>query len=107
MLLVDQRDRARARVQTLESENAELVAANQTMDQAVARQNVAIDRLRAEAATAAKAAQAQEQNAARRGAAELQAQMARAAKIVRARVPDGCSGAIAWGNAQGPERGRW
>jgi len=106
-LLIHQRDAARARVKVLEAERAELQAANASMQQAVARQNAAIDALRAAATAVEEKTRQRENAAANQGAEVLQTEIARAATVGRSAVPDGCAGAIGWGNAQGPELGRW
>src|ERR1700730_15600184 len=82
-LLVHQRDAARAQVQTLEEQKAGLAQANVSMQQAIARQNQAIDELRTKAAEAVKAAHAREADAAARGASDLKAELARAAQIAQ------------------------
>jgi hypothetical protein len=106
-LLIHQRDAARAQVATLTLELAATTAANQAMKSAVARQNAAVAALTAAAAVAERQAAAQTAEAARSGAEIMRQESARAAALGRAAVPDGCAGAIAWGNAQGPELGRW
>jgi len=106
-LLVRERNAARARVQVLEEDKATLVRTNAAMEQALARQNQAIADLNNEAVSRLRAAQAHEAQAATRGSAELEGALAHAAQMAHTSVPDGCGGAIAWGNAQGPELGRW
>jgi hypothetical protein len=106
-LLIRERDQARAQVTALTAERTELQAANSSMRDAIARQNAAIDTLCAAAGAAEQAAQQRENGAASHGAEVLQAEITRAAVIGRTAVPDGCAGAIGWGNAQGPELGRW
>ena len=106
-LLIHQRDSARVQVTELEAQRVELGRANAALQQAVAAQNQAVDDLNTAAAKQAKAAQERQQSAVASGAVELQGQSARAAAIAQALVPGGCDGAMAWGNAQGPELGRW
>src|SRR5579863_7859161 len=101
-LLVHQRDAARRQSVALEAELAGLSATNQAMKAAVEHQNAALTDLTARAAAATRAVAA-----ARSGAQIEQQAAAQAAALSRTTVPDGCMGAIAWGDAQGPELGRW
>ena len=106
-VLVKERDAAEARVKVLEEDKAAALQANAAMEQAVARQNQAIVTLNNEAVSRLRAAQTHEGEADRQGAAALKGALADAVKVSHAVVPEDCSGAIAWGNAQGPELGRW
>jgi hypothetical protein len=105
--LIHQRDAARAEVQTLQGQVSELTAANQAMKQAVGQQNAAVSAMAAQASAAGQQAEAKAAAAAQRGAEMMQQQIRQARTLTRAAVPAGCAGAIAWGNAQGPELGRW
>lgn len=77
------------------------------MKTAVAQQNAAVAALNAQAAAAEHQAAARAADAARSGTEIMRQATAGAAALKQAVVPDGCAGAIAWGNAQGPELGRW
>lgn len=106
-VLIHQRDSARAQVATLSGAAAALRAENASMASAVARQNEAIGALQGKMKLAQQAAAQREAQSA--GAAErtMSEELAHANAVRNAPVPAGCQGAINWGNAQGPELGRW
>lgn len=106
-VLIHQRDSARAQVATLSGAAAALRAENASMASAVARQNEAIGALQGKMKLAQQAAAQREAQSA--GAAErtMSEELAHANVVRNAPVPAGCQGAINWGNAQGPELGRW
>ncbi len=106
-VLIHQRDSARAQVTTLTGAAAVLQSDNASMAAAVARQNAAIDALQARmtlARTNAAARQARYSNSA---ALALAQGLAHSKNVMSAPIPSGCVGAIAWGNAQAQELGRW
>ena len=106
-VLVHQRDSARAQVAALGDAAAALRADNASMVAAVARQNAAIGTLQDQLKTAAQAAAQREADYAASATRTLNTEMVRAQAERSAAVPAGCQGAINWGNAQGPELGRW
>jgi hypothetical protein len=106
-VLVHQRDSARAQVTALSDAAAALRAENALMAAAVGRQNEAIDALQSKMKLAEQQAAQREAEYAASGAATLSREVARANAVRSAPVPAGCQGAIEWGNAQGPELGRW
>lgn len=107
MLLIHQRDSARAEVVTMRAQLSGFEQANAAMKQAVSQQNAAVAKLTEEAAQAEHQAQATLATATQQGAAAMQRQTAQARALTQAAIPGGCASAIAWGNAQGPELGRW
>lgn len=106
-VLVHQRDSARAQVNALTGTAAVLKADNAAMAAAVARQNQAVAALQGQMKAAAQVAAQREAHYAAAAAASMNREIARAGAIRKAPVPPGCAGAIAWGNAQGPELGKW
>lgn len=106
-VLVHQRDSARAQVTALGAAAAALRAENASMAAAVGRQNAAIGALQDQMKAAVQAAAQREASATATAARTLGAAAARAEAERKAPVPAGCQGAIDWGNAQGPELGRW
>ena len=106
-VLIHQRDTARANAASLLQKNAALMADNTAMRAAVSNQNAAIENLRTAMSNAQAAAQARAAGAQARGARALQSSLARANQLKTAALPAGCDAAIRWGNAQGPELGRW
>ncbi len=106
-VLVHQRDAARAEVVTLTEQNGALRASVAAMRAAVAQQNAAVAALAAKAQAADAAARARETAAARRGAELMRNNLILARQLRHAPVPNNCAGAIRWGNARGPELGKW
>ncbi len=106
-VLIHQRDAARARVITLTEQSGALQESVSAMRAAVARQNAALAGLAAKAQAAAAAAREREAWSARRGAALMRRNLGLANQLRHAPVPDNCAGAIRWGNARGPELGKW
>jgi hypothetical protein len=106
-ILVSQRDSARQKLRTAQAQVAILQVANQQMQQAVSRQNAAIASLRAEQEHAAATARAEQETAQVRSADIMQSTMKQSAALIKASVPEDCTKAIAWGNAQGPELAKW
>ncbi len=106
-VLVHQRDSARAQVTALGDAAAALRAENASMATAVARQNAAIGALQDQMNAAEQEAAQREASTAANAARTMKAEVARAQAERNAPVPAGCQGAIEWGNAQGPELGRW
>lgn len=106
-VLVHQRNAAIAQVKTLTARAAMLQASNAAMQLAVKQQNAAVESLRQKLAQANFQAAQYEREFAAKGAREMLRQAAKAHEIQNAPVPPGCAGAIEWGNAQGPELGKW
>ena len=106
-VLVHQRDGARAEVTTLSGAAAALRAENASMASAVTRQNEAIDVLRIKMTLARREAAQRQARYAANAAQAMSREVAHANAVRNAPVPAGCQGAIKWGNAQGPELGRW
>ncbi|MGD0289630.1 MAG: hypothetical protein ABSC63_08260 [Candidatus Binataceae bacterium] len=106
-VLVHQRDSARAQVATLTDAAAALRAENASMASAVARQNEAIGALQGKMKVAQEAAAQREAQSAAEAERAMSQELAHANAVRNAPIPAGCQGAINWGNAQGPELGRW
>ncbi len=106
-LLVRERDVARAQVKALEADKAALLQSNAAMEAAIARQNQAIADLNNEAVGELRRAQAYQAEAAARGAGELRRALDQAESVAASAIAPDCNAAVAWGNAQGPELGRW
>lgn len=106
-LLVHQRDAARAEASQLKGQVAALQVSNHALNDSIAQQNAAIETLREREQSAAAAAADRETEQANAAAAAMRTATARAQAMIHAAVPSGCEGAIRWGNAQGPELGRW
>jgi hypothetical protein len=106
-VLVHQRDSARAQATQLSTEAAVLRADNAAMKSSVGRQNAAIGALQQEMRVAQLEATQREAKYAASATEAMNQELARASAIRKAPVPAGCQGAIEWGNAQGPELGRW
>jgi hypothetical protein len=106
-VLIHQRDSARAQVTALSDAAAALRAENASMAAAVTRQNEAIDGLQNKMKVAEQDAAQREAQYAASGAQAMSHEIARAEAVRSTPVPAGCQGAINWGNAQGPELGRW
>src|ERR1700674_4567217 len=70
-VLIHQRDTARGQVVLLSAQAAQLEASNQAMSSAIAAQNAAVARLKANAERAAALAHQREQDAAKAGAGAL------------------------------------
>jgi hypothetical protein len=106
-VLVHQRDSARAQVATLTGAAALLQSDNAAMAASATRQNAAIGALQIQmnlARTNAAARQAQYAISATEAMAQ---ERVHSKAVMTAPIAAGCAGAIAWGNAQGPELGRW
>jgi hypothetical protein len=106
-VLVHERDSARAQAATLRDASAVLRADNALMASAVARQNEAIGALQNKMKLAQQAAVQREAQYAAGAEQAMSEDLAHANAVRRGPVPGGCQGAINWGNAQGPELGRW
>jgi septal ring factor EnvC (AmiA/AmiB activator) len=106
-VLVHQRDSARAQVTALSDAAAGLRAENASMAAAVARQNAAVNAVQDKMKAVERDAAQREANSATNAARTMNAEIAHANAERNAAVPAGCQGAIDWGNAQGPELGRW
>jgi hypothetical protein len=106
-VLVHQRDSARGQVTALSDAAAALRAENASMASAVARQNDAINALQGKMKLAQQDAAHREAQFAASATQAMSRELAHANAIRNAPVPAGCQGAIDWGNAQGPELGRW
>jgi hypothetical protein len=106
-VLIHQRDEARTEAATLTERNAALTADNGAMRAAVARQNAAIASLQSQMTQARAAAASRAADYTTRGAQAMQTGLAQGNQLKAAAVPTGCDAAIRWGNAQGPELGRW
>ncbi|MBF6559120.1 MAG: hypothetical protein IVW56_02430 [Candidatus Binataceae bacterium] len=106
-VLVHQRDAARAQIVELTQQTGALEADNSAMRAAAVQQNAAIAALQSQMAAANAAAKSRTAEFAARGAQAMQGELAHATQLDHAAVPAGCAAAIRWGNAQGPELGRW
>jgi hypothetical protein len=106
-VLVHQRDSARAQVAALTDAAAVLRAANASMAAAVTQQNQAVAALQAKMKLTQDAAAVRETQSANRASHALAQELAHSKALSNAPIPAGCQAAIAWGNAQAPELGRW
>ena len=106
-VLIHQRNNAQAQVTALSEAAAVLRADNASMAAAVARQNEAIDALQAKMTLARSDATQREAQYANSAAQAMTRELAHAHAVRNAPIPAGCQSAINWGNAQGPELGRW
>lgn len=106
-VLVYQRNNARAQVISLDKAEDALRAENAAMTAAVKHQNDALDALQGKMQLAERAAAQREAQYANSRAQAMRQVRAHADAIREAPVPAGCQAAIDWGNAQGPELGRW
>jgi hypothetical protein len=106
-VLVHQRDSARTQVTALTGAAALLRADNASMAASVARQNAAIGTLQAQMSAARASAAARQTHYSNIAAAAMAQEVTHSKAVMGAALPGGCNGAIAWGNAQGPELGRW
>lgn len=105
--IIHQRDAARRQVNADQAEIMRLQASNAALTGAVAQQNAAVEGLRARMQASALAAGKREAAYANQGGEIMRQETARARAMIKAPVEAGCAGAIEWGNAQGPELGRW
>lgn len=106
-VLIHQRNSARAQVTTLTAAAAVLQAANTSMAAAVAKQNAAVEALQAKMRLTQNDATHRQAQYAATAAQAMARELARSNAIKSAPIPAGCQSAINWGNAQGPELGRW
>lgn len=106
-VLVDQRDSARAQVTAMSEAAAALRVKDASMVSAVARQNAAIGALQDKMKLARRDSTRREARYAASATQAMSRELERANAVRIAAVPAGCQGAIDWGNAQGPEQGRW
>jgi len=106
-VLVHQRDSAQTQVTALTDAASALRAESASVSAAVTRQNEAIDALQSKMKLAEQDAAQREAQYASSGAQTMSREVSRANAVRVAPVPVGCQGAINWGNAQGPELGRW
>jgi hypothetical protein len=106
-VLVHQRDSARVQVTALTGAAALLQADNASMAASVTRQNAAIGTLQAQMSVARANAAARQAHYSNSAAQAMAQEVTHSKVVMSAALPGGCSGAIAWGNAQGPELGRW
>jgi hypothetical protein len=106
-VLVHQRDSAQAQVAALTDAAAVLRADNASMAAAVTQQNQAVAALQAKMKLTQDAAAVRETQSANCASQALAQELARSKAISNAPIPAGCQAAIAWGNAQAPELGRW
>jgi hypothetical protein len=92
---------------TLQTELSRAVAEGDVLKASIAHQNEAVEALRQSLRASRTAAEQRESRHARLGAEVMDAHNAQARAIRNAQVPSDCSGAIKWGNGQGPELGKW
>jgi hypothetical protein len=106
-VLVHQRDAARAEVVSMIAQVADLKSAEAACEDAVARQNLAVDALKTAADSAATAAATRQANVVAAAVASASDETRRAAAIEQAPIAADCAGAIKWGNAQAMELSQW
>ena len=106
-VLIHQRNSARAQVISLGEAAVALRAANASLAAGVKRQNEAIDSLQGKMKLAERTAAQRQAQYANSGEQAMRQERAHANALKNAPVPAGCQAAINWGNAQGPELGRW
>jgi peptidoglycan hydrolase CwlO-like protein len=106
-VLIHQRNSARAQVTTLTAAAAVLQADNTSMAASVAKQNAAVEALQAKMRLTQNDATHRQAQYAAAAAQAMARELAHSNAIKSAPIPAGCQSAIDWGNAQGPELGRW
>ena len=105
--LIHQRDAARAETASIALQLADWKISEAACEDAVARQNLAVNAIAASAARESAAAKTREDNIAASAAAIASDQARRATAILSAPIASDCEGAIKWANAQAPELSRW
>src|SRR5713101_8025769 len=106
-LLIHQRDAARVETASMTAQVADLKSAEAACEDAVARQNTAVNVIAAAAARESAAAETRQANVAAAAAAAASEEARRAAAIQSAPIASDCAGAIKWANAQAGELGKW
>jgi hypothetical protein len=106
-ILIHQRDTAIAQNVMLTTQAADLKSAEAACEDAVARQNVAVNAIAAASARESAAAQTREANVAAAASATAADEARRAAAIRNTPIASDCAGAIKWANAEAPELGKW
>jgi len=106
-VLIHERDSAQAQAKALETQAALLQTSNAALERAIGQQNAAVEALHQQLGNEELQTQRREQEFAQRGAAAMMLQTEQADHVRNAQVPPGCTGAIVWGNAQGPVLGQW
>ncbi len=106
-ILIHQRDAARSETASMAAQVASLKSAEAACEDAVARQNLAVNAIAAAAARETAAAQTREANVAAVAATAASDEARRAAAIQSAPIASDCAGAIEWANTQAEELGKW
>lgn len=106
-LLIHQRDAARAETASISVQLADWKISEAACEDAVARQNLAVNTIAAAAARESAAAKTREANVAAAAAATASDGARRSDAILRAPIANDCASAIEWANAQAGELGKW
>ena len=106
-LLIHQRDAARAETATIAVQLADWKVSEAACEDAVARQNAAVNTIAAAAARESAAAKTREDNIAAAAAATASDEARRATAILTAPIANDCASAIKWANAQAGELSKW
>jgi hypothetical protein len=106
-VLIHQRDAARAETASIAVQLADWKSAEAACENAVARQNLAVNALAAAAARESAAAKTREDNVAALAAATASNEARRANAILTAPIANDCASAIKWANAQAGELSKW
>jgi len=104
-LLIHQRNAARAETASIAVQLADLKSAEAACEDAVARQNLAVNAIAAAAARESAEAKTREANVA--AAATASDEVRRANAILTAPIANDCESAIKWANAQAGELSKW
>ena len=107
VVILHERDTARAQAKALAAELAGARAQMAACQSAVAQQNAAVAAMRASAQSVASAAKTREAYLAAAASAGMHKAGTQAERIAHAAVAPGCDAAIKWGNAQAREIGQW
>jgi hypothetical protein len=106
-VLVNERDTARAQAAAESGAATVLRLEKVSLTAAVARENAAAGALQDKIKLAQRRATQRKARYAAIETKEMNRELAHANAIRIAASPPGCQGALDWGNAQGPELGRW
>jgi hypothetical protein len=106
-VIIHERDSARAQVVAMTSQLADFKAAELACEAAVARQNQAVDALKASAEQAVAAARTRETSLAAAAATADARENQRADELMKSPVAADCAGAIRWANAEAAALVKW
>ena len=106
-VLIHQRDAAKAETASIAVQLADWKISEAACEDAVARQNLAVNEIAAVAARESAAAKTREANVAASAAATASDEVRRATAILSAPIANDCASAIKWANAQAQELSKW